>query len=173
MSAAALQIDDGCRTSDPDVYAMGECALHNGRIYGLVAPGYQMARVVAARLSGESVTFTGADMSTKLKLLGVEVASFGDAKGSTPGSRALSLTDNVRGTYKKLTLSEDGKTVLGGLLVGDSSAYGESAGPDPQPDAADRAAGNLDRAAAAGSRRARRQQRPDLLVRGRAGQHPA
>ncbi len=120
-----IQIDDGCATSDPDVYAVGECALHNGRIYGLVAPGYQMARVLAARLSGESVTFTGADLSTKLKLLGVEVASFGDAKGSTPGSRALSLTDNVRGTYKKLTLSEDGKTVLGGLLVGDSSAYGE------------------------------------------------
>ena len=120
-----IVIDDGCQTSDPDVYAVGECALHNGRIYGLVAPGYQMARVLAARFSGQDSTFTGADLSTKLKLLGVEVASFGDAKGTTPGARALSLTDNVRGTYKKLTLSEDGKTVLGGLLVGDSSAYGD------------------------------------------------
>uniref|UniRef100_UPI0026EF9185 FAD-dependent oxidoreductase n=1 Tax=Pseudomonas aeruginosa TaxID=287 RepID=UPI0026EF9185 len=63
-------IDDGCRTSDQDVLAIGECALWEGKIFGLVAPGYQMARVAAAVLAGEAKRFTGADMSTKLKLLG-------------------------------------------------------------------------------------------------------
>jgi nitrite reductase (NADH) large subunit len=120
-----IVIDDGCVTSDPNVYAIGECALHDGKIYGLVAPGYSMAKVLARRLAGEEVSFTGADLSTKLKLLGVDVASFGDAKGTTPNARAVSLTDNVRGTYKKLTISDDGTRVLGGLLVGDSSAYND------------------------------------------------
>src|SRR6266403_2574268 len=73
-------IDDACRTSDPDIFAIGECALLNGNIYGLVAPGYQMASIVASQLQGNSeVRFAGADMSTKLKLMGVDVASIGDA----------------------------------------------------------------------------------------------
>ncbi|GGR57864.1 nitrite reductase large subunit [Deinococcus seoulensis] len=127
-----ILIDDACRTSDPQVYAVGECALHDGRIYGLVAPGYQMAKVAAASilrdlgvLSGEALHFRGADLSTKLKLLGVEVGSFGDAKGVTPGARSVSLSDNVRGTYSKLVVSADGTTVLGGLLVGDTARYAE------------------------------------------------
>ena len=60
------------------IYAIGEVALHNGMIYGLVAPGWEMAEVVAARLTGSDNTFTGANLSTKLKLMGVDVASFGD-----------------------------------------------------------------------------------------------
>src|SRR6185295_14367466 len=69
-------VDDHCRTSDPDIYAVGECALWSGRIYGLVAPGYQMAQVAARHLAGEAdAKFGGADMSTKLKLMGVDVAS--------------------------------------------------------------------------------------------------
>ncbi|MCD0166455.1 nitrite reductase large subunit NirB [Deinococcus sp. 12RED42] len=127
-----IRIDDTGRTSDPHVYAAGECALHDGRIYGLVAPGYQMARVVAASvlrdlglLTGEPPLFRGADLSTKLKLLGVEVASFGDAKGTTEGCRTVSLSDNVRGTYSKLVVSADGSRVLGGLLVGDTARYAD------------------------------------------------
>ncbi|MCD0162397.1 nitrite reductase large subunit [Deinococcus sp. 6YEL10] len=127
-----IRIDDTGRTSDPHVYAAGECALHDGRIYGLVAPGYQMARVVAASvlrdlgvLAGEALHFRGADLSTKLKLLGVEVASFGDAQGVTPGCRTVSLSDNVRGTYSKLVVSADGSRVLGGLLVGDTARYAD------------------------------------------------
>ncbi|ACO46803.1 nitrite reductase large subunit NirB [Deinococcus deserti] len=126
-----IQIDDSCRTSDPHIYAVGECALHGGRIYGLVAPGYQMARVAAAHLLADlglggdrTARFTGADLSTRLKLLGVEVGSFGDAHGRTPGARSVSLSDNVRGTYSKVVLSPDAQ-VLGGLLVGDTSRYGE------------------------------------------------
>jgi nitrite reductase (NADH) large subunit len=117
-------IDDGCATSAPGVYAVGECAVHRGRVYGLVAPGYSMADVLADRLSGGEATFTGADTSTKLKLLGVDVASVGDAHGTaTPGSRALVYSDPLAGDYRKLVVTADGSRVVGGILVGDLSAY--------------------------------------------------
>ncbi len=118
-----IVIDDACRTSDPHILAIGECALHGGRVYGLVAPGHHMARAAADSILGGDTRFAGADLSTKLKLLGVDVASFGDAKGVTPNARTVSLTDHVRGAYKKLVLSEDGARVLGGVLVGDTAAY--------------------------------------------------
>jgi len=117
-------IDDGCRTSDPDIYAIGECALAGGRVYGLVAPGYAMAEVAADRLTGGAATFTGADTSTKLKLLGVDVASFGDALASTPGALEVTVNDPVARSYSKLVVSEDAKTLLGGVLVGDATRYG-------------------------------------------------
>lgn len=116
-------IDDCCQTSDPAVSAIGECAVWQGNLYGLVAPGYQMARVLAATLAGEAAAFSGADMSTKLKLLGVEVASMGDAHGTTPGSQSYYWTNEPHEIYKKIVVSADGKTLLGGVLVGDSSEY--------------------------------------------------
>lgn len=116
-------IDDRCRTSDPDVLAIGECALWENKIYGLVAPGYQMARTAAADLAGEEARFGGADMSTKLKLLGIDVASFGDAQGRTPGSQSYQWTHGPEQIYKKIVVSEDGKKLLGGVLVGDASDY--------------------------------------------------
>lgn len=119
-----IKIDDVCATSATDVYAIGECALWQGKIFGLVAPGYQMARVLAARLAQEELAFTGADMSTKLKLLGVEVASFGDAHGHTANSQSYRWIDNPEGIYKKLVVCKDQKTLLGGVLVGDSGDYG-------------------------------------------------
>ena len=120
-----IVINDYCQTSDPDIYAIGECALYQNRIYGLVAPGYMMAGVAADVFNTiTSSTFTGADMSTKLKLLGVDVASFGDAFAKTPGAREIAITDTVQGVYKKLVLNEDGSRLLGGILVGDASAYG-------------------------------------------------
>jgi nitrite reductase (NADH) large subunit len=120
-----IVIDDQCQTSDPNIYAIGECALHQNRIYGLVAPGYQMAEVVSDRLSNHSESrFTGADMSTKLKLLGVDVASFGDAFAKTAGAKEIAITDAIRGTYKKLVVSAKGDRLLGGILIGDASAYG-------------------------------------------------
>lgn len=120
-----IAIDERCRTSDPAIYAIGECASFNQRCYGLVAPGYRMAEVVAAQLAGDDRCIAEFDTSTKLKLLGVDVASFGDAFGVTPGCRVLSLFDSVAKVYKKLVLSADGKRLLGGMLVGDASAYGE------------------------------------------------
>ncbi|MEG5548157.1 nitrite reductase large subunit NirB [Enterobacter wuhouensis] len=116
-------IDDRCQTSDGDVFAIGECALWEGKIYGLVAPGYQMARVAAAALAGEDNAFAGADMSTKLKLLGVDVASFGDAHGRTPGALSYQWTHGPQQIYKKIVVSPDGKRLLGGVLVGDASEY--------------------------------------------------
>jgi nitrite reductase (NADH) large subunit len=120
-----IVVDEQCRTSDPDVLAIGECALHKGRIYGLVAPGYHMARVAVDALTGGKEAFTGFDMSTKLKLLGVDVASFGDAFAQKPGSHVVSFSDTTAEVYKKLVLSPDKKTLLGGILVGDAATYGQ------------------------------------------------
>ncbi len=120
-------VDEQCRTSDPHIFAIGECAAPGGRMYGLVAPGYAMAEVVVDALRDGPGTFTGADMSTKLKLLGVDVASFGDAFATTHDSLELVYSDAVAGVYKKLVVSEseDGSfRLLGGILVGDASAYG-------------------------------------------------
>ncbi|WP_179474953.1 nitrite reductase large subunit NirB [Mycolicibacterium vinylchloridicum] len=115
--------DISCATSDPRVFAIGEVAAVEGRCYGLVAPGYTMAEVVADRLLGGTAEFPGADLSTKLKLLGVDVASFGDAHASTPGALEVVLNDAVNATYAKLVVSDDVSTLLGGILVGDASAY--------------------------------------------------
>jgi len=120
-----IVIDDYCRTSDPNVFAIGECALWNGKIFGLVAPGYQMAQVCLAQLLGKSEpTFTGADMSTKLKLLGVDVASLGDAHCTFSNSRAYTFVDERKQIYKKLVVNEDGTRLLGGILIGDADDYG-------------------------------------------------
>ncbi|WP_102795119.1 nitrite reductase large subunit NirB [Bowmanella denitrificans] len=116
-------IDDQCRTSDPDIYAIGECALWQGRIFGLVAPGYQMARVAASHISAGELCFQGADMSTKLKLLGVEVASIGDAHGKTPGALSYQYQNQPLGIYKKLVVDASQQRLLGAVLVGDSSDY--------------------------------------------------
>jgi nitrite reductase (NADH) large subunit len=115
-------VDNGCRTADPAVFAAGECACIDGLVYGLVAPGYAMADVVADRLLGGSAGFPGADTSTKLKLLGVDVASFGDANSTD--NLDVVFHDAVAGTYRKLVMSDDGRTLLGGVLVGDTSSYG-------------------------------------------------
>lgn len=113
-------VDETCRTSDDAIWAIGECAALQGVCYGLVAPGYAMAEVVAERLRGGNATMTAPDTSTKLKLLGVDVASFG-----APFSEGLDVvvTDQLSGVYAKLLLSDDAQTLLGGILVGDASAY--------------------------------------------------
>ncbi|MBA1264631.1 nitrite reductase large subunit NirB [Stutzerimonas stutzeri] len=119
-----IAIDNACRSSDPAIFAIGECAAWNGSVFGLVAPGYGMARTVAAQLAGEPhEAFTGADMSTKLKLLGVDVGSIGDAHGATPGSRSYRFIDEANASYRRLVVSPDGKHVIGAVLVGDNSYY--------------------------------------------------
>jgi nitrite reductase (NADH) large subunit len=116
-------VDESCATADPSVWAVGEVACIGGRCLGLVAPGYTMAEVVVDRLLGGEGTFPGADLSTKLKLLGVDVASFGDAFATEPGSLEVVISDPVAGVYKKLVMSDDARTLRGGILVGDASAY--------------------------------------------------
>ncbi|MGJ7520787.1 nitrite reductase large subunit NirB [Variovorax sp. LT1P1] len=120
-----IAIDTHCRTSDHDVYAIGECASWNEQTFGLVAPGYEMARVAARHVAGDAnAAFAGADMSTKLKLMGVDVASIGDAHGKTPNSRNYQYIDERKQVYKKIVVSEDGKALLGAVLVGNADEYG-------------------------------------------------
>jgi len=117
-------IDDQCRTSDPNIFAIGEVALWNQSIFGLVAPGYQMAKTAVATLTGGDDRFSGADMSTKLKLLGVDVGSIGDAHGNQhPGARMFRYLDPLTQVYRKLVVTGDGKKLLGAMLVGDNSVY--------------------------------------------------
>lgn len=106
LPRGGVEIDDHCRTSAPGVYATGECASWRGRYFGLVAPGYAMAAAVAEHLGGRSRPFVGSDPSTRLKLLGVEVASSGDAFADTPGARSVSIRDDLNGVYKKLVLTD-------------------------------------------------------------------
>jgi nitrite reductase (NADH) large subunit len=133
-----IVVDDRCAAAVPDVYAVGEVACIQGRTWGLVGPGNTMAEVVVDRLLGGAATFPGADTSTKLKLLGVDVASFGDVFAAQPGSLEVVYADPVAGVYKKLVLSDDAQTLLGGVLVGDATAYaslrpmvGSALGSDP------------------------------------------
>ena len=119
-----IVIDNQCLTSDPDIYAIGECALWNNQIFGLVAPGYQMARTVVAHLEQKEAAFLGSDMSTKLKLMGVDVASIGDAHAKTQGALVYTYQDGSSEIYKRIVVSEDKKSLLGAVLVGDSAGYG-------------------------------------------------
>jgi nitrite reductase (NADH) large subunit len=119
-----IVIDDACLTSDPAISAIGEVACHRGRVYGLVGPGYTMASVAAAQLAGSvETTFEGADTSTKLKLIGVDVASFGDAHAAAEGAEELIYSDPRAGVYKKLVVDGTSGRVTGGVLVGDTSAF--------------------------------------------------
>jgi nitrite reductase (NADH) large subunit len=118
-------VDDHLCTTDSAVFALGEVALHRGMIYGLVAPGYEMADVLARRLTGEDASFDGADLSAKLKLLGTDVATFGESQPDPKATRAVVYEDQVRGVYKKLVLDREGTRLLGGILVGDAADYGQ------------------------------------------------
>ncbi len=150
-----ILVNDQLQTSDPNIFAIGECALYNSMIYGLVAPGYEMAEVVAKNLAASpnpsegavldsrhsdaaekkqgfkapppegfgEASFTGFDMSTKLKLIGVDVASFGDAFITEPDCRTIIFEDTHKGVYKRINISTDGKYLLGGILIGDAEAY--------------------------------------------------
>jgi len=117
-------VDNTMQTSDPYIYAIGEVALYNQMIYGLVAPGYEMADVAAEQILGSDKTMRETiDMSTQLKLIGVEVASFGDPFIENDEVVAIVYENKFSGIYKRINVTKDGKTLLGGILVGDSSDY--------------------------------------------------
>ena len=117
-------IDNFCKTSDSHIYSIGECSLWDGRIFGLIAPCNQMATIAAEQITDTGLTqFTGFDMSTKLKLMGVDVGSIGDAHGNTPGSKTYTYVDQPSEVYKKIVVSEDNSKLLGAVLVGDTNDY--------------------------------------------------
>ncbi len=113
-------VDDTCATAVPGVYAIGEVACHSGRVYGLVAPGQVMAEVVADQIAGGTGAFVGSDLSTRLKLLGVEVASVGDPHAD---GHSVVVSDPVAGTWKRAVL-DDEQRLLGAVLVGDGAPFG-------------------------------------------------
>ena len=122
-------VNDTLQTSDEFIYAIGECALHNHMIYGLVAPGYEMADIVALQIAnalkqgGAEKTFSAFDMSTKLKLIGVDVASFGNAFAEEPDCQTIIYENKTKGVYKRINISNDGQLLLGGILIGDAEQY--------------------------------------------------
>lgn len=119
-----IRVDDCMRSSDPDIYVIGEVALYQEQIYGLVAPGYEMAEVALAQILGEERRMEAqVDMSAKLKLMGVDVASFGEPFPPKGEFRMIAYEDKWKNTYKRINLSVDGKRLLGGMLVGDASDY--------------------------------------------------
>ncbi|MGK0500218.1 MAG: nitrite reductase (NADH) large subunit [Oceanicoccus sp.] len=118
-----IEIDYHCKTSDSDIFAIGECALLGGRIFGLVAPGYRMAECAVSQLSENKESFHGADMSTKLKLMGVDVGSIGDAHGKEEGSLTYTFSDERIEVYKRIIVSQDSTKLLGAVLVGDCGDY--------------------------------------------------
>lgn len=123
-SRGGILVDNHLQTNFPDIYAIGEVALHNEMIYGLVAPGYEMAEVVASRLCGDyDKSFTGFDMSTKLKLIGVDVASFGDALDPEEECVPIVFENKAKGVYKRINVTRDGKYLKGGILVGEVDSY--------------------------------------------------
>jgi nitrite reductase (NADH) large subunit len=122
-SRGGIMVNEKMQTSDECIFAIGECALYNSMIYGLVAPGYEMADIVVAYLTGGDKSFYGYDMSTKLKLIGVDVASFGDTFVTEPECRTIVFEDTHKGIYKRINISNDGKYLLGGILVGEAEAY--------------------------------------------------
>lgn len=119
-----IMVDDYMRTNDENIFAIGEAAVHNNMVYGLVAPGYEMADIVARQVAGDEIKrFHGFDMSTKLKLIGVDVGSFGDPFCETTPSIPVVFKDKLKGIYKRINVSEDGTQLLGGILIGDASQY--------------------------------------------------
>ncbi len=118
-----IVVNNKLQTADPNIFAIGECALFEGMVYGLVAPGYEMADVVANNLAGGDKAFSPYDMSTKLKLIGVDVASFGDPFVPATEGRTIVFEDTMKGIYKRINISTDGKQLLGGILIGDAEQY--------------------------------------------------
>ncbi len=116
-------INDFCATEVDGIWAIGEVANFEGMCLGLVAPANTMAEIVADRLHGGEATFPGFDTATKLKLSGVDVASFGDAFARTEHSLEIVYADPARGVYQKIVTTDDAKTLLGGIFVGDASPY--------------------------------------------------
>ncbi|WP_018406196.1 NAD(P)/FAD-dependent oxidoreductase [Methylocystis rosea] len=113
-----VKVDDGLKTSESDVFAIGECAEHHGACYGLVEPAYEQGRVLAMRLAGQGASYGGSVVSTNLKVSGVRVFSAGDYLGEGDARRIV-CKDPRMGLYRKLVVRDD--RLVGAILIGDTS----------------------------------------------------
>ncbi|WP_437060284.1 NAD(P)/FAD-dependent oxidoreductase [Streptomyces sp. enrichment culture] len=131
-------VDDRLRTSDPHIHAIGDCAQHDGNVYGLAAPALEQADVLAALLTGnDTARYTGTRSLTRLTLAGqapFDLAAFGETE-PRPGDDVVQLTDATRGTYRKVVVRDD--RLVGGVLVGELGTVGALAraweGAEPLP----------------------------------------
>ncbi|HYQ59184.1 MAG TPA: nitrite reductase large subunit NirB [Draconibacterium sp.] len=118
-----IVVNSKMQTADPSIFAIGECVVVHNMVWGLVAPCYEMAEVLIQNLLGESKEFLGFDLSSKLKLIGTDVASFGDALLQDESVKTIVYENKARGIYKRLNLTADGKYLVGGILVGEAEEY--------------------------------------------------
>ena len=122
----AVVVDDQLRTNDPAAFAVGECAQHRGKVYGLVDPVYEQARVLANVLTGSTngaATYQGSRLATTLKVMGVDLLSMGDVNATASDCEVISHLDPSRGVYKKLVL-KDGR-ITGAVLLGATDPTGK------------------------------------------------
>ena len=114
----AIVVDDQLRTSDPAIYAVGECAQHRGRLYGLVDPLYEQAGVLAKVVTGSKpdAVYSGSRLATTLKVMDIDLTSMGDVAGGGPDTEIVSHCDPAKGTYKKLVIK--GNRLVGAVLLG-------------------------------------------------------
>lgn len=143
--AAGLEVDRGVvvddrlrSPSDPRVYAVGECAQHDGCVYGLVAPAWEQVRVLADLLTGANpaARYTGSRQVTRLKAAGVDLATMGETHAGDEDAEVLSFADSSRGTYKKVVIRDE--RLVGAILLGEIGTVGtvtrlfDRGGPVPQ-----------------------------------------
>lgn len=124
-SRGGIVVNNKMQTSDPNIFAIGEVALYNETIYGLVAPGYEMAEIAVEQIIGDQSKNMSSeiDMSTKLKLIGVDVASFGDPFVPSKEGHSILFENKINHIYKRINVSHDGQKLLGGILIGDADDY--------------------------------------------------
>ena len=119
---AGILVNDQLQTHLPDLYAVGECAEHDGRVYGVVQPVYEQCAVLADVLTGANpgARYRGSKVYTRLKVVGIEVASMGDIDPKEAEDEVVQVIEEKRGVYRKLVI-RDGR-LAGAVLVGDASA---------------------------------------------------
>ncbi|MBX6386879.1 MAG: (2Fe-2S)-binding protein, partial [Microbispora sp.] len=119
-----IVVDDELRTDDPSIFAIGECAQHAGRVYGLVAPGWEQAAVVADLVTGanKDARYRGSRLVTRLKAKSVELAAMGETHLTEDEAEIVRFSHRRRGTYRKLVIRDD--RLVGAILLGETSAVG-------------------------------------------------
>ncbi len=121
--ARGIVCDDQMRTSDPRIFALGECIEHRGTLFGLVEPIWEQARVVADVLTGVApeASYGGSKVATRLKVMGVDLAVLGDAREAAPDDEVVTFGEPARGVYQRLVIRAGRLT--GAVLIGDTTAF--------------------------------------------------